>query len=99
MSRRDLALMRSRVVDFSRFVLTNLRAVIVDVSGFTGNRVAYKSIPYGSIRGFSVESAGTFDRDSELSIYTRNQWSMKEVGFDFRKHGADIMAIKKFLCA
>ena len=91
--------MRSRVVYLSRFVLTNLRAVIVDVSGFTGKRVAYKSIPYGSIRGFGVESAGTFDRDSELSIYTRNHWSMQEVEFDFRKNGADIMAIQKFLCA
>lgn len=35
----------------------------------TGKKVEYHSVPYRSISHFKVESAGTFDMDSELRIY------------------------------
>ncbi|CAB9512462.1 Pfam:DUF1696 [Seminavis robusta] len=53
----------------------------------------YKSIPYKSIRGFSAESAGSWDRDSEIKLYTRNLWDLQKLSLDFRKgkkHGRDM---------
>ncbi|CAB9512461.1 Pfam:DUF1696 [Seminavis robusta] len=60
-------------------LFTNLRVMIMDVQGWSGKKVEYKSIPYKSIRGFSAESAGSWDRDSEIKLYTRNLWSLKKI--------------------
>ncbi|KXS40554.1 MAG: hypothetical protein AWU54_1938, partial [Candidatus Frackibacter sp. T328-2] len=51
------------------FVFTNKRLLLIDKQGMTGNKVEYHSIPYKSIRHFSVETAGTFDADSELKLW------------------------------
>ena len=51
------------------FVFTNKRLILVDKQGVTGNKKEYHSIPYKNIRHFSIESAGTFDRDSELKLW------------------------------
>lgn len=76
---------------------TNLRVLEMDVQGWSGAKVAYTSIPYGSIRAFSAESAGGWDRDSEIDLYTRNLWDLGKVELDFRKGKADILQIQKFL--
>ena len=49
--------------------LTSHRFVLVDVQGMSGSKVAVQSVPYRSIVRFSVESAGTFDIDSDLQIW------------------------------
>ena len=41
----------------------------------------------------------SFDRDSELKVYTRNYWDLGTVNFDFRKGKADILAIQKFVAS
>lgn len=51
------------------FIFTNRRLIFVDKQGMTGSKVAFVSIPYKSIRFFSVETAGTFDLDAEMRIY------------------------------
>lgn len=51
------------------FVFTNKRLILVDKQGITGNRVEYHSLPYKSITHFSVNSAGHFDLEAELSIW------------------------------
>jgi len=51
------------------FVFTNERLILVDKQGVTGNKKEFHSIPYNNIRHFSIESAGTFDRDSELKLW------------------------------
>ncbi len=51
------------------FVFTNLRLVWVDKQGLTGRKVEYHSIPYRSITHFSVESAGSLDRDADLKVW------------------------------
>jgi hypothetical protein len=51
------------------FLFTNRRLILVDVQGLTGSKVEYHSIPYRAITHFSVESAGTFDMEAELSIW------------------------------
>ena len=50
------------------FIFTDRRLVLVDKQGVTGRKVQY-SIPYKSITHFSVETAGTFDLDAELTIW------------------------------
>ncbi len=49
-------------------VLTNKRIISVNVQGITGKKIDYTSIPYSKIQAFSIETAGTLDLDSELSI-------------------------------
>ncbi|PKL00038.1 MAG: cytoplasmic protein [Tenericutes bacterium HGW-Tenericutes-1] len=51
------------------FIFTNKRLILADKQGLTGSKVEYHSIPYKSITHFAVETAGTFDNDSELKIW------------------------------
>lgn len=50
-------------------IFTDKRFLIVDKQGLTGKKAEFHSIPYKSITHFSVETAGTFDLDSELKIW------------------------------
>jgi hypothetical protein len=60
---------RAYVVIRDLFVFTSKRLILVDKQGMTGSKVSFVSIPYRSIRFFSVETAGTFDLDAEMRIY------------------------------
>lgn len=80
-------------------LFTNLRVMVMDIQGLSGKRVSYRSIPFTSIRAFSVESAGNWDNDSELDLYTGNLWELAKVEMDFRKGNVDILSIHKFLSA
>jgi Bacterial PH domain len=51
------------------FVFTQHRLILVDIQGMTGSKVEYTSVPYRAITRFSVETAGTFDLESELRIW------------------------------
>jgi hypothetical protein len=51
------------------FIFTDKRLILVDKQGLTGHKVDYHSIPYKSIRHFSIETAGHFDLDAELKIW------------------------------
>lgn len=48
---------------------TNKRIIAMDVQGFTGSKKEYRSFPYSKISSFSVETAGTFDGDSDFKIW------------------------------
>ena len=50
-------------------ILTTKRLIFVDIQGITGKKQEYKSIGYSKISSFSVETAGTFDFDSEMKIW------------------------------
>ena len=50
-------------------VFTNKRVIVVNVQGITGKKKDYTSLPYSKIAAFSVETAGSFDLDSELELY------------------------------
>lgn len=50
-------------------VFTDWRIISVDVQGATGKKKSYQTVPYSSISRFSVETAGTMDRDSEIDIF------------------------------
>lgn len=51
------------------FVFTDRRLVLVDRQGFTGRKVEFLVIPYRAITAYSIETAGTFDLDSELKLW------------------------------
>ena len=78
-------------------LFTNLRIMIIDVQGLVGCKIEYTSIPYRSVHAYSVESAGIWDRDSELNLYTRNRWTLAKVDMDFRSGKTDIMQIQQLL--
>ena len=48
---------------------TDRRIVALNVQGLTGKKRDYTSLPYKSIQAFSVETAGTFDLESELDMW------------------------------
>src|SRR3954465_8364722 len=50
-------------------VFTDKRLIAVNVQGMTGKKRDFVSLPYGKIQGFSVETAGHFDLDSELELW------------------------------
>jgi len=49
-------------------VFTDKRMLIADKQGITGKKVEYFSIPYKSIVTYAIETAGTFDLDSEIKL-------------------------------
>jgi len=53
--------------DFVAF--TNKRLIAVNVQGMTGKKVDFTSLPYNKVQAFSVETAGSFDRDTELELW------------------------------
>lgn len=50
-------------------VFTNKRVIAVNVQGITGKKKDFTSLPYSKVSAYSVETAGTFDLDSELEMY------------------------------
>lgn len=50
-------------------VFTNWRILRVNVQGITGSKREYLTVPYRAVNAFAIESAGTFDLDSEIKIF------------------------------
>ncbi|MBO0847026.1 MAG: PH domain-containing protein [Nocardioides sp.] len=50
-------------------VFTDKRVIAINVQGMTGKKRDYSSLPMTKIQAWSVETAGTFDRDSELELW------------------------------
>lgn len=90
----DEVLVRAFKLIRDYFVFTDKRLILIDKQGITGRKAEYHSIPYKSISHFSVETAGTFDLDSELKIYISG--NMHPFEREFRK-GADIKGVQKML--
>ena len=52
-----------------KWVFTTKRLIAVNVQGITGKKKDFSTLPYSKIQVFSVETAGTFDLDSELDLW------------------------------
>ena len=50
-------------------VFTTHRIIAINVQGITGKKKDFTSLPYSKIQSFSIETAGTFDLDSELELW------------------------------
>ena len=62
-------------------VFTDKRILAVNVQGMTGKKRDFTSLPYSKIQAFSVETAGTFDLDAELTLWFSG---LGMVHFEFR---------------
>ncbi len=76
-----------------KVIFTDRKIIAIDVQGLTGKKKEFKMIPYSKITSYSVETAGTFDWDSDLKIWVSG------VGVFGVKLGKkiDIKEIGKFL--
>lgn len=70
-------------------VFTNKRIISINVQGITGKKKDFTSMPYSKVQVFSVETAGTFDLDSELELWFSGVGKLK---FEFTA-GTDVTAI------
>ena len=75
------------------FVFTNKRLILIDRQGLTGKKVEHLSVPYKSMVSFAVETAGTFDMDSELKIWISGQGVLQKT---FSK-GSNIVKVQQSL--
>ena len=76
-------------------VFTDKRIISCNVQGVTGLKKDYTSIPYSKIQTFSIETAGAFDLDSELTVVLS---SLGSVIFDFTA-GSNIREISQLIAA
>lgn len=74
-------------------VFTNKRVISVNVQGLTGTKKDYTSLPYSKISAYSIETAGTFDLDSELEMYFSG---LGKVRFEF-SGASDIVRIGRIV--
>ncbi|GJE58550.1 PH domain-containing protein [Methylobacterium trifolii] len=74
------------------FVFTDRRLILVDRQGLTGRKVEYLTVPYRAITSFSIETAGSFDLDSELKIWISGR---PEPIQRTLKRGANILGIQQ----
>ena len=72
---------------------TNRRLVALNVQGLTGKKKDYTSLPYSRIQAFSVETAGTFDLDSELELWFSG---LGRVKLEFSR-GVDIRGLNRLI--
>ena len=84
------------VVVRDTFIFTDKRLILVDIQGTTGKKVEYLSVPYKSIKYFSVETAGTFDRDSELKVWVSGNRTTPTISKQIKK-GIDIVSLQRTL--
>lgn len=76
-------------------VFTDKRVICLNVQGLTGKKRDFTSIPYSKIQAYSVETAGTFDLDSELEVYVS---AVGKVRFEFSGKSS-IVGISKHISA
>lgn len=74
-----------------QLIFTNKRIIVANVQGLSGKKIDYTSIPYSKIQTYSVETAGTLDRDCELDIYIS---SIGKIRFEIRGN-FDIVSFNK----
>jgi hypothetical protein len=69
-------------------IFSNKRIIAINVQGLSGKKKDFTSLPYSKIQAFSVESAGTFDRDAELELWFSGLGKVKfefSTSFDIKK--------------
>lgn len=72
---------------------TDRRIIAVNTQGMTGTKKDMTSLPYGKVQAFSIETAGTFDLESELELWFS---SLGRVRLEFGR-GVDIRGVSRIL--
>ena len=81
----------SSIRDYVAF--TNKRVIAVNVQGITGSKKSFTTLPYSRLISFAIETAGTFDMDSELNL---DFSGLGKVMFEF-SHGSNIQGIAQLI--
>ena len=74
-------------------ICTSKRMLYVDTQGFSGKRIEYLSMRYSCIKGYEVETAGSWDRDAEFKIFTNISQEKRCLKTDLRKGQCDVMEV------
>ena len=74
-------------------VFTDKRVIAINVQGIMGKKVDFTSLPYSKVQAYSVETAGTFDFDSELDLFFSG---IGQVRFEL-KGSYDIVSLSKLI--
>ncbi len=69
------------VVARDTLLFTNKRLIVIEVQGVSGRQIEYFSIPYTSIKKFSVQTGGSFDLNAELKLWIGNETTPLEKRF------------------
>lgn len=91
-------------------LFTTKRVIDIDPKGYKGVKIEYKSLPWTSVLGFGVKTAGKhLDTDCEAMLYTDMMFfpngddppepGMSFWELDFNKDLVNVIAIKKYLSA
>lgn len=72
---------------------TNKRIIAMDVQGLLGAKSEFRTFPYSKISSFSIETAGTFDGDSDFKIWVSG---VGVFGVKFHR-SLDIKEVGRFL--
>lgn len=75
-------------------IFTDKRILVVDKQGIMGKKVEYFTIPYKSIVAYAIETAGTFDLDSEIKLHLSGGLEI-ELDF-FKKRGMESLLFKAY---
>lgn len=75
-------------------VLTNRRIILIDIQGVTGRKTEYVSIPYRSVIKFTIETAGHFDMDADVTLWLSGH--MEPVKLELRRSG-DVSEMMKII--
>ena len=76
-----------------KVIFTNKRVIAINIQGFLGAKKDFTSLPYNRIQAFSIETAGTFDIESELELYFS---SLGMITFEFSR-GSNVAEIAKLI--
>ena len=74
-------------------IFTPKRLILIDIQGVTGKKIEIQSIPYRSVVGFSVQTAGVMDLNAELFIWVANQVDAIRKTFDKNVNIYEVQAI------
>eukprot|EP00928_Gymnodinium_smaydae_P062907 TRINITY_DN4663_c0_g2_i4.p1 TRINITY_DN4663_c0_g2~~TRINITY_DN4663_c0_g2_i4.p1 ORF type:complete len:814 (+),score=94.06 TRINITY_DN4663_c0_g2_i4:198-2639(+) len=67
-------------------VWTDVRFLNVDNKrSLTGKKTMYLSVPYSAVKAFGFTSAGSWDSDSEITMWTDVYWQLSRLEWDIRK--------------
>ena len=74
-------------------VFTTKHIIALNMQKMTGKKKNFTSLPYSKIQAYSVETAGTFDRDAELEVYFS---AVGKVRFEFAGN-TDVAYLSKLI--
>ena len=87
----DITIAYKLVRDY--IIFTPRRLILIDVKGLSGKKIAINSVPYRSVLGFTIQTAGMMDLNAELYLYIASQPEPLVYTFDKNVNIYEVQAI------